>query len=365
MCDKRINMKYEFMSDEEIQNEAIAAIPPKRKIIKRSEDARFWKPTVNNPQKEYKSLVRVLPRNPNGRGGYCVPQHVHYIKENINGKDVFLTIKCRETLGRDAGCPICAANRALYKTQVPANIEKAKSRSANVTYIGNFLIVKDLMRPEFNNQVKLWEHRKFMNDMIMAPILTGVDLIQSTEFDAVPVMEKFTPYSPISGHNLIVHMNVNPKNNIPSYENSRWEKLSSDISTNPKLMDYIFENIINLDEFMDDVPSEQEILQKYQDFNDRLAQAGSDPGVQTGYVQGGFGAGFAGQTANIHPAAAAVIPGFGQQAPAPVAGFNATSFQKPSVTEGNSNEYFNNAMPSTNINYSSNSDVDNGDDLPF
>lgn len=236
VCAKGINMSlnFEFASEAELRDEAMASMPEPRKqsAPKRSEDPRFWKPNINNAAKEYKALVRVLPRQRDGRGGYCVPQHVHYIKETIGGKDIYLTVKCRKTLGKDEFCPICDANKKMYNTKQEALMAKAKTRSAQVTHIGNFLILRDLVRPEFDGQIKLWEHRKFMNDMIIAPMTKGVELVKAQSFDAKPVLSTFYPYHPTLGHNLVVHMNVNPKNNIPSYENSYWESQASAFTEN-------------------------------------------------------------------------------------------------------------------------------------
>lgn len=384
-----MSLNFEFASEAELRDEAMASIPEPRKpsAPKRSEDPRFWKPTVNNAAKEYKALLRVLPRQRDGRGGYCVPQHVHYIKENVGGKDIYLSVKCRKTLGKDEFCPICDANKKMYNTKQEALMEKAKGRSASVTYIGNFLILRDLVRPELDGNIKLWEHRKYMNDMIMAPMTKGVELVKAQSFDAKPVLQNFYPYHPTLGHNLVVHMNVNPKNNIPSYENSYWESQASAFTDNQDTLDYVFGNLFDLSEFMDDVPSVDEINKRFLDFNERVAAAGSDPGIQSGFVpgyapQGMPTAGFAPQAPvipqNAHPGLAAVaqsqmgasvsIPGFNASAPVAVPGFNTAGFQKPAVVGGDSNAYFGGApTQGIQLNTAAQTAMEEsaGDDLPF
>lgn len=360
-----MNLNINFASDEEIRRQALEAAPKPRKAQapKRSEDPRFWKPSVENAAREYKALVRVLPRSADGRNGYCIRQDVHYIKETIGGKDVYLTVKCRKTLGEGEFCPICDANRKMYKTGQKHMQDKAKSRSSNTTYIGNFLILRDIARPEFDGKVKLWEHRKYMNDMIMAPITTGVELVKAQSFDAKPELSNFTPYNPITGHNLVVHMNVNQKNNIPSYENSYWETNASQFTDNDETYQYVMSNLIDLSEFMEDVPSEEEIAKKFADFNERLAAAGSDPGMQSGFVPGYAPAGM--PTAGFAGGPAAQIP---MNTPVSVPGFNTAGYQKPAVTEGNSDSYFNGATPSPSIQFKAGAPVSDdsaGDDLPF
>lgn len=373
-----MSLNIEFASEEELRQEALASMPESRKpsAPKRSEDTRFWKPSINNAAKEYRALVRVLPRQSDGRGGYSVQQHVHYIKENIGGKDIYLTVKCRKTLGGNEFCPICDANIKMYRTNQESLVAKAKSRSAQVTHIGNFLILRDLARPELDGKIKLWEHRKFMNDMITAPMTKGVELVKAQAFDAKPSLQYFTPYHPITGHNLVVHMNVNPKNGIPSYENSYWEAQPAPFTDNQDTLNYVFGNLFDLSEFLDDVPSQEEINKRYQDFNDRVAAAGSDPGIQSGFVPGyapqgmptaGFGQPLIPQ--NAHPGLAAVAQSqMGMGAPVAVPGFNTAGYQKPSVTAGDSNAYFGGATPSANIPFKTTAPVQDdsaGDDLPF
>lgn len=357
-----------FASDEEILAAAQQAANETggKKKIKRSEDARFWKPNINNEKKLYQALVRVLPRDKQGKLPFSVRQDMHYIKEN----GVFLTAKCRKTLGDKEFCPICDANWKMYKTNQKDLMERAMSRKNQTTYIANFLIMNDLNRPEFNGQVKLWEHRKWMNDFIMAPMTTGIEgvLPEDAPFGAVAPVERFVPYNPNTGRNLRVKMEVNPKNDIPTYENSTWDKVSSAFANNIETYEYIMAQVLDLNEFIEDVPTIDELTAKLTDFNDRLSQAGQDPGAQRGFVQGGFGVGagmpaptgFAPPGQPIFPQAPVQSPAVFPQAgapsqasiPASIPGWNVTGFQNPPpVVDGNSAAYFNGATPTQGMEF--------------
>lgn len=342
-----------FASDEEIlaaaQQQAAAENGGKKKP-KRSEDSRFWKPNINNEKKLYQALVRVLPRDREGKLSFSVRQDMHYIKEN----GVFLTVKCRKTLGEKEFCPICDANWKMYKTNQKDLMDRAIGRKNQTTYIANFLILNDLNRPEFNESIKLWEHRKWMNDFIISPMTTGIEgiLPPDAPFGAVAPMERFVPYSPKSGRNLRVKMEVNPKNDIPTYENSTWDRISSEVANNAETYEYLMSNIFDLNEFIDDVPSVDELTKKLTDFNDRLSQAGQDPGAQRGFVQGGFvQGGFIPQApSGFAPPGQPVFPAQ-VSTPASIPGWNTSGFQNPPIVGGNSDAYFNGATPTPGLDF--------------
>ena len=77
-------------------------------------------------------------------------------------------------------CPICEANWAIWnqakEIKNEALAEKARSRQAQISYIANVLVVQDLTRPEFNGQVKLWEHTRRINGWLIEPMQPPKDV---------------------------------------------------------------------------------------------------------------------------------------------------------------------------------------------
>ena len=189
----------------------------------RKTDDRFWKPNIKNEKKEYQAKIRLLPRGIEGVKNKLHPtieQHVHYIKEPQHG--LYLTVKCRKSLGKHENCPICEANWAMFNTKVEPLVKKAKSRRNMISHIGNILIREDLNHPEFNGTVKLWDHTNNINRMLLAPLNNQEDESGGGGFKKK--QEKFNPYSPMNGRDFITIVTENPENGFPNYNGSFWDE---------------------------------------------------------------------------------------------------------------------------------------------
>ena len=381
--------------------------------IKRSEDPRFWKPSLSTAITEYQALARALPGDRLGKAPVSVQIDMHYLKE-CDGK-VWLTIPCRKSLGKKE-CPICEANWRLWETNQKPLKDLAKKRMPQTTFIGNFLILNDLIRPAFNGTVRLWEHRQTMHDFIMAPMSkAGVVLTKPTTFGEKPVPERFLSYDPINGRNFVAHLNIDPKTEIPTYINSCWMAEQGPFTNDGRVMEMVMSQLHDLSEFVPVYPDASEVAEKFQEFRNKVdayqAQQGGFGVPQQGFApqqgfgvpqqgfapqQGGFGApqqgfspqqGFAPQQGFGAPQQAAfpvqtaqgfapqstnaqvVIPGFNTgttQTPVAVPGFNGAGFQQPA--QGNSAQFFKGAIPAS-MNDSTGFPEDapdaGGDDLPF
>jgi len=262
--------QFDFLTVDTDEAAIINAVETHKKKKTRKDDVRFWKPTINNPQKEYQAKVRMLPRGMDGlinKIPVSVAQHVHFIKEPESG--LYLTVKCRKTLGDHEKCPICEYNWNMWHTGVEHLKEIALKRKANVSYISNFYIRQDLTTPTFDGSVRLWEHTAKTNEMLMAP--TKVTAGATPGFKKKS--DKFTPYSPKNGRDLIVLMQENPKNQFPTYEGSFWDEDGlTDLAGSNEEMMAILENCYDLSEFIEDVPTSEDLATRYSEFCQALEE---------------------------------------------------------------------------------------------
>jgi hypothetical protein len=243
---------------------------------KKEKDARLFSPNINNADKEYQAKVRQLPQGLDGLKNklpVSVEQHTHFIKEPAH--KLYLTVKCRKTLGPKEHCPICDANWKIYNAAKDVNdkpmMDKAKSRMAKVSHIGNFLIRDDINTPENNGRVMLWRHTSRMQKTLLEPTLAEGAGEEKRGFKKAK--ERFVPYSPVNGKDFFVIVTENPENQFPSYDGSYWDEdgLSNLAESEDKMMSYL-EQCHDLREFIDDVESAEELTRKYMEFNAKLEE---------------------------------------------------------------------------------------------
>jgi len=258
---------------------------------KKEKDARMFSPNINNPEKEYQARVRQLPQGLNGLKNklpVSVEQHTHFIKEPQH--KLYLTVKCRKTLGENEYCPICDATWKMFNAGKDAGdkalMDKAKSRLAKVSHIGNFLVRDDINNPENNGQVKLWRHTGRMHKQLLEPTRSEDDGQEKRGFKKAK--ERFTPYSPIDGKDFYVIVTENPENQFPTYDGSYWDEegLSNLAKTEDEMMG-ILEKCHDLSEFINDVESVEELQRKYTEFNNKLEERMSANGGTFSGGQGG------------------------------------------------------------------------------
>ena len=272
-------------------DDAASSNPQREKGGNREKDTRFFSPNIKNADKEYQARVRQMPQGLDGLKNklpVSVEQHTHFIKEPESG--LYLTVKCRKTLGHKEHCPICEANWAMYNTGQKELKNKAMDRKNQVNHIGNFLIREDITDPSNTGMVKLWRHTNRMHKTLLEPTLS-----ESGESDKKGFRkkkERFVPYSPVNGRDFYVIVTENPENGFPSYDGSYWDEdgLSNLAPTEDEMMAYL-EQCHDLREFIDDVKSAEEINRLYMEFNQKLEEkmgaraAGNMTGTQ--YFVGG------------------------------------------------------------------------------
>jgi len=253
--------------------------PNKKKYKKRSEDARFWKPNIKNPKKLYEAKVRLVPPGTaflsNNLLPWAAEQHMHWIKEPEF--KLFMAVKCRKTLGEKEKCPICEQNWAVYNAAKARGnktlMDKMTSRQNKVSFIGNIMVQDDINNPDLNGSVKLWEHTRRMNTILMAP--TRNESQEDTSvgtFKKSAKQEQFTPYNLVNGKSFFVIAQEdknNPQISV-SYAESYWEEEFTPLAQSKDEAMAILEQCYDINEFVKDVPSSEDLIRRYQEFNDKL-----------------------------------------------------------------------------------------------
>ena len=351
MTQENINRSNEAAN--ELQH-LFGARPPKKVFVKRKDDPRFWKPNVNNAAKEYQAMVRILPRDIGGTQNFFVRQDMHYFKD-ISGTKVVFAAKCRGTLGLD-DCPICQyANQFRNHNNNPEMKKLWEERRASKKFMANILVIKDLTNPANDGQILIWEHTPPVARKLNAPAIGGVQLDSVKTFGAEPVLVTFDPSNLKTGHNFVVHMNLDQKG-FPTYDPSYWDHDPMSIANDAATENQIMSSIHNLNEFMDDVESVDVLQSRLQEFLAKQSLTNTAAPAQPAFAAPSFGsvppvAGFGTKPSfavNTAPVASA---------PAAVAGFNTAGFAQPK--QGNSAAYF--APQHT----APNDDQNVVDDLPF
>ena len=273
--------------------EAREANKEKELPAKRKEDERFWKPRIPKGETEYEAVVRILPPSvawlENRHLPWSVEVQTHYVKDEKN-PEIGFSVKCRKMLGRDEKCPICDYNWAVWR-EAKARNDKATmttmvQRSNKISHIGNFLIVDDVTTPSFNGEVKLWDHTARMNGWLNAPMIPpkeekeAVDADGKNKYRKKKKVEEFNALHPTKGRNFLVFVdgNSSTKGNdgktIISYDDSEYLTETSSIASSKDELISVLERCYPLDEFINDVPTIEQLSIKYQEFRDKVADAG-------------------------------------------------------------------------------------------
>ena len=240
-----------------------------------TKDERFFRPNIKNEKKEYQAKVRQLPQGIEGlknKMPTSVEILTHYIKEPKH--KLFLTKKCRKTLGSDESCPLCDNAWSLYNTGKESNNEalmkKGKSRLASSSFIGNFLIRDDINTPENTDKVMLWQHTKNIQKTLFEPTVEQKE-DEKKQRGFKKSKERFIPYAPRDGRDFYVIVTENPENSFPSYNASYWddEGLSPLGATDEESISYL-EKCHDLKEFINDVPSVEDLSKALMKFNHDL-----------------------------------------------------------------------------------------------
>jgi hypothetical protein len=289
-----------------------ASLPPSQSTEpERKVDERVWKTRLDDSHKSYSAQVRILPSvKRDAQGGLVWDKNpspfrkivVHYLRIGKGPKKYF---KCLRTLS-DAPdfykgiCPFCDwkterfhklkpladAGDALAAEEVKVN----EGNAASTSYVANTLIRQDMVHPEFNNQVKLWEHSVKVNNTLDYPRQPEViakrrweNTKEGRKKGAVYVPNelelknatRFFPEQVRGGRDFIVTCqesgNIINGKAINTYDASKFVDAPSDLAaTDAEILAYL-NQCVDLDEFQrEDLPANYAEAQKM--LNEWLAE---------------------------------------------------------------------------------------------
>lgn len=126
------------------------------------EDPAEWKLSVDKLGNG-SAVIRFLPAKEDN-GTPFVKVFSHGFKHN--GR--WYVENCPTTIGRDH-CPVCAANKELWESEIKANQDIVRLRKRKLSYWANIVVLKDEASPE--NQGKVFKYRfgqKIMDKIVAA-----------------------------------------------------------------------------------------------------------------------------------------------------------------------------------------------------
>ena len=279
---------------------------PERKV-----DERVWKTRLDDTHKYYSAQVRILPSVKRDAQGNLVWHEnpspfrkvvVHYLRIGKGPKKYF---KCLRTLS-DAPdfykgiCPYCDWKTERYHKLKPLadagdavaaeEVKVNEGNAASTSYVANALIRTDMVHPEFNNQVKLWEHSVKVNNTLDYPRQPEViakrrwaNTKEGRKKGAVYVPNelelknatRFRPELPRGGRDFIVTCqesgNIINGKAINTYDASKFVDTPSDLAaTDAEIMSYL-NQCVDLDAYQrEDLPANYAEAQKM--LNEWLAE---------------------------------------------------------------------------------------------
>lgn len=260
-------------------------------LSNRKRDQRFWKPSLKQEGgeiDEYEAQVRILPPSTGWLEDRLMPWSIkvqtHYVKDDKNPKLGF-TVKCRKTLGQDEICPICEYNWKVWREANARNDKalmiKMTKRGNKVSHIGNVLIVNDMVHPELNGEVKLWDHTDRMSGWLNAPMRP--EPVKKKEDEEKKTLrekkafESFNALHPIKGRDYLVVVQQPEKKGEPlNYDESGYLKEATSIANSKDNLIAMLERCYPLDEFIKDVKSIEELEAIYSKFR---AESGEGSGT--------------------------------------------------------------------------------------
>ena len=193
-------------------------------------DDRFWELTMDET-KVGKSIIRFLPQKDPEKSP-IVLYFNHGFKEN--GK--WFWENCPTTI--EQPCPICEYVQPFWDIGTEDGKAKAFKYSRKKNYICNILVVNDVAKPENNGKIFLFKFGAGIFEKVMEKLAPDSELVSP-----VMVLDLW------EGRNF--YLKSKKKDNYPNYDASAFLDVNSSIAENEKDIEKLFEQIYELDEFID------------------------------------------------------------------------------------------------------------------
>jgi len=196
----------------------------------KSEDNRFWQPSVDKSENGY-AVIRFLPP-PKGEElpwvriwshGFQGPSGRWYIENSLT------TLNLPD--------PVSEFNTELWNTGIDSNKEIARKQKRKLTYIANILVIKDAANPDNEGKVFLYKFGKKIFDKIK-------DIMQPQFEDEDPT----NPFDFWKGANF--KLKIRKVEGYRNYDKSEFDGVSS-IADNDEAIEDIWNQQYGLQEFVD------------------------------------------------------------------------------------------------------------------
>ena len=196
----------------------------------KSEDNRFWQPSVDKSENGY-AVIRFLPP-PKGEElpwvrvwshGFQGPSGRWYIENSLT------TLNLPD--------PVSELNTELWNTGIDSNKDIARKQKRKLTYIANILVIKDAANPDNEGKVFLYKFGKKIFDKIK-------DIMQPQFEDEDPT----NPFDFWKGANF--KLKIRKVEGYRNYDKSEFDGVSS-IADNDDKIEAIWNQQHGLQEFVD------------------------------------------------------------------------------------------------------------------
>ena len=194
----------------------------------REEDTRFWFP-IQDEKGAAATVFRYLPP----ADGQTLPWAKRF-QHGFKGPNGWFIENCPTSIGQD--CPVCAANKELWNTEIDSNRKLASERKRKEQFFYNILVVKDTDQPEAVGEVKLFKSGPYLFKMIQSA--------QNPEFEDDVAIDAFDMWE---GANF--NFKMYKKERQLTYDKSAFAKPSKICGGDETEMEAVYNKLHDLSEF--------------------------------------------------------------------------------------------------------------------
>jgi len=214
------------------------------------EDATFWKPD-KNLEKTY--VIRFIP-DVNTKMNW-IEVNTHNINHFPDDEKKFVSGTCVKTKGSGEKCKLCNYGWNLWKTNIKANQDKAKSGGwiPKQEWVSNILVIKDPVNPDNNGKVFKFKYGVSIYKLIVNRF--EPDEASKSDDDFV----ELNPFHPFEGANFKLKVMLTEgviggkKITYPDYKGSSFYNEKTPISTKKKEIEDILKCTYNLKDYVNEL----------------------------------------------------------------------------------------------------------------
>lgn len=208
----------------------------------RSENPNLWYPKLDEAGNGY-AVIRFMPP----AEGNNIPWAKRF-KHGFKDKGGWLIAECPTTIDKD--CPICAANKELWQTEVKENRAIASRRKRKIEYFLNVLVEQDSKNPENEGQIKIFRCGTKIFEMIQSA--------QNPEFEDEQAIDPFDFWEGAS-----FKLKIRKYEGNTNYDKSEFNAQSELQGGDDSKLEEVYKQLHDLNEFIKpEVFQDYDVLQK-------------------------------------------------------------------------------------------------------